>query len=202
MAAELSSPMGLAVDSAGDVYVADTGNYAVRRISADGIITTVAGTGKRGQSDDGGLAALAALTYPVSVALDSAGDLFVADAGDQRIRRVRPDGTIDTVAGWGAVFLFGQNGPPAVVDEVPAFLVPLSSPEGLVVDSGGSLYIAETGNGRLLKGTVLRSSGSGPPRLIPRAVAVTSANPCFPGAIRRSETGFDCLKAVASRRKQ
>jgi uncharacterized protein (TIGR03437 family) len=183
--AELSSPTGLAVDSAGNVYVADSANSAVRRISAGGIITTVAGTGKGGQSDDGVPASAAALTHPVSVALDRDGDLFIADAGDPRIRRVRPDGIIDTVAGWGGVFLFAPSGPPAVVDRVPAFLMPLL-PQAISVDSGGNLYIAEAYNRQLRKGTILRSSGSGPPQLLPHAV-VNAANllpsPVAPGEL-------------------
>ena len=120
--AEFSSPTSLVVDSAGNLYVADTGNFAIRRISADGIVTTVAATGNRGQSDDGGPATSAALAYPVSVALDADGDLFIADAGDERIRRVRPDGAIDTVAGCGQIFLYGQNEYPAVVEGGPGFL--------------------------------------------------------------------------------
>jgi len=170
-AAELSSPSSLAVDTAGNVYVADTGNYAIRRIAADGMITTIAGTRQR-ENDDGGPATSAALAYPVSVALDVDGDLFIADAGDERIRRVRPDGIIDTVAGWGRASL---GGPPPVVDGVPAFLTPLLTPRGVGVDAGGNLYIGEAGNGRLRKGTLLLSSGSGPPQLLPQAV-VNAAN--------------------------
>jgi uncharacterized protein (TIGR03437 family) len=184
-AAQLSSPSGLAVDSAGNVYIADTGNYAVRRISVDGMITTVAGTRQR-ENDDGGPATSAALAYPVSVALDADGDLFIADAGDERIRRVRPDGVIDTVAGWGQVSLVGQNGSPAVVEGVPAFLMPLSTPRGVGVDTGGNLYIGETANGQLRKATILRSGGSGPPRLMPQAV-VNATNllpsPIAPGEL-------------------
>jgi len=184
-AAQLSSPTGLAVDSAGNVYVADSANYAVRRISAGGIVTTVAGTGQIGESDDGGPAASAALFYPDSVALDSDGNLFIVDGGDQRIRRVRQDGAIDTVAGWGQPYFFGLSAPP-VVDGVPAFLMPLISPQDVCVDSGGNLYVAEMGNGRLRKGTALRSSGSGPPQLLPQAV-VNAANllpsPVAPGEL-------------------
>ncbi|PYT29166.1 MAG: hypothetical protein DMG57_12595 [Acidobacteria bacterium] len=126
------------------------------------------------------------------MALDSEGDLFIVDAWDQRIRRVRADGIIDTVAGWGQVFLYGeyfpvgQGGPPAIVDGAPAFLMPLTSPQGLAVDSRGNLYIGETGNGRLRKGTILRTSGFGPPQLIPQPV-VNAANllpsPVAPGEL-------------------
>lgn len=183
-AAELSSPTGLVVDSSGNVYVADTGNSTVRRISENGTITTIAGTGKQGPSDDGGPAISAALWGPVSVAIASDGDLFIVDGWDARIRRVRPNGTIDTVAGWGQVYLFGPSGPATVPEGGPAFLIGLS-PVGVSLDSEGNLYIAEASDGRVRKGTELRGNG-GPPQLIPQAV-VNSANfllaPVAPGEL-------------------
>jgi uncharacterized protein (TIGR03437 family) len=171
-------------DSSGNVYVADTGNFVVRRISENGTITTIAGIGKQGSSDDGGPANSAALWGPVSVAIDSEGDLFIVDGRDARIRRVRPNGMIDTVAGWGQVFLPGPSGPATVPEGGPAFLIGLN-PVGVSLDSEGNLYIAEAGDGRVRKGTALRGNG-GPPQLIPQAV-VNSANfllaPVAPGEL-------------------
>jgi uncharacterized protein (TIGR03437 family) len=162
------------------VYAADAGDHVVRKISAGGVITTIAGNGKLGYSSDGVPAVSAPLGFPNSVALDSDGDLFIAD---DRIRRVRPDGTIDTVAGWGLPYLTSESGSgPAATDGLPAFLQPLS-PGGMSVDSGGNLYIADSGF--LRKGSVLRSA-SGPPELLPRAV-VNAANlypsPVAPGEL-------------------
>lgn len=183
-AAELSSPAGLAIDSAGNLYVADPDTGTVRKVWADGIISTAAGTGQFVSSTIGGPYDPAAITRPVAVALDSDGGLFIADIADQRIRRVRA-GAIDTVAGWGVIRLPGSATPPsAPPGELPAFLEPVSLPAGVTIDSGGNLYFTEYG-GRLLLGTVHRSSGFGLPQLFPQAV-VNAAN-LFPAPVAPGE---------------
>jgi hypothetical protein len=105
----------LAVDEAGNVFIADTGNHRVRKVTLGGVISTVAGTGTRGFSGDGGPATLARLDFPGSVAVDAAGNLFVAVLG-HRVRRVTPGGVISTVAGTGSTRLgtSGDGGPALV----------------------------------------------------------------------------------------
>ena len=160
---QVSSPGALAVDFVGNVYAVDAGNYAIRKITPDGAITTVAGTGAPGMSSDGGLAVFASLYHPVAVALDSAGDIFIADT---RVRRVRPDGVIDTVAGFAQIAKCESMPQDADPDGLPAFLQPVW-PCGIAAAGTGNLYIAAYG--QIKKATVLRNN-SGPPTLLTHAV--------------------------------
>ena len=95
--AVLSLPYDVAADGSGNVYIADSNNHRIRRIAADGTITTVAGTGTSGFSGDGGPATAAQLDFPTGVAVDGSGNLYIADVFNRRIRRVAADGTITTV---------------------------------------------------------------------------------------------------------
>ncbi len=143
--AELNSPSGLAVDGSGNVYVADTNNHRVRRVAPSGVITTIAGTGLNGFSGDGGAATVAKLDTPVGLALDGAGNLFIADAGNHRIRKLNLNtGVISTAVGNG----FGSGG-----DGDAASTAMLYFPTALVFDGAGNLYIADTGNHRIRKVT-------------------------------------------------
>jgi sugar lactone lactonase YvrE len=135
--AALGTPLGVVVDNAGNLYIADTGNSRVRRVSPDGIITTVAGNGTFGFSGDGGPATSAQLKGPAGLALDGSGNLYIADFLDNRIRKVSPDGTITTVAGR------GDTNPP-LGEGGPATSAALAGPLGVAVDAGGNLYIADT----------------------------------------------------------
>jgi len=134
--ARLANPQGLAVDSAGNLYIADTNNQCIRKV-ANGAITTVAGTGTRGSSGDNGLATSAQLNNPYGVAVDSAGNLYIADSSNNRIRKVS-GGMIATIAGNGTPGFSGDNG--------PAISAQLNYPQGIAVDSAGNLYIADPGN--------------------------------------------------------
>ena len=134
-------PPGLAVDKGGNVYVADNGNYRVRKISSDGIITTVAGSGTAGFSGDGGPAGSAQLSPVSGLAIDAAGNLLIADFGANRIRRVAADGTIATVAGTGDCGLTGDGGAAAMAQ--------ICGPTGIAADSAGNLFVADTRNNRI-----------------------------------------------------
>ncbi len=154
-AAKLCGPSGVAVDGSGNVYVADSDNHRIRKISPNGTISTVAGTGVAGFSGDGGPAANAALMYPNGIAVDAAGCLFIADTSYGRIRKVSGAGIITTVAGGGS----------SSADGVAATSARLASPWGVAPDSSGVLYIADTSNNRLRKvsitGTIISAVGGG-----------------------------------------
>ena len=109
--AALNSTNGVAVDGAGNLFIADSGNNRIRKVDGAGIITTVAGGGGRGFSGDGGPATAAALRFPLGVAVDGAGNLFIADSSNNRIRKVDGAGIITTVAGTGAFGFSGDGGP-------------------------------------------------------------------------------------------
>src|SRR5205814_5553702 len=101
--AALRGPYGLAVDSAGNLYIADRFNARIRKVTPAGIITTIAGNGNAGFAGDGGPATAASLSGPMGVALDGAGNVFIADTTNHRIRKVSTAGIIRTVAGTGNV---------------------------------------------------------------------------------------------------
>ena len=139
--ARLYWPGGVAVDGVGNLYVADSFNHRIRRVDPSGTITTIAGTGERGFSGDNGPAVAAQLRRPEGVAVDSAGNLYIADSDNHRIRRVDPSGTITTIAGTGVHGFSGDNGPAV---QARVFL-----PWGVAVDNSGNLYIADWGNDRI-----------------------------------------------------
>jgi DNA-binding CsgD family transcriptional regulator/sugar lactone lactonase YvrE len=139
--AQLNLPQGLAVDSAGNVYIADTLNNRVRRVDVNGTITTVAGMGEAGYSGDGRPGREARLNLPTGLAIGFADSLFIADTGNNVIRQLGPDGAIHTVAGTGEG---GYRGDPG-----PALSAVLHAPAGLAFDDEGNLYIADTLNQRV-----------------------------------------------------
>lgn len=147
--AQMGDPKGLAVDSAGNLYIADYDNNRIRKVTSDGMISTVAGSGtglgsnSGGYSGDGGKAIEAKLRFPIDVAIDSTGNLYIADSLNHRIRKVTSDGIISTVAGTGSKGYGGDGG--------PATAAKLNQPYGVNVDSGGNVYIADYGNSRIRK---------------------------------------------------
>jgi sugar lactone lactonase YvrE len=145
--AVLDSPAGVAVDAAGNIYIADTHNNRIRKVTS-GTITTIAGTGAAGFSGDGGAAASAVLNLPTAVAVDGAGNLYIADTNNHRIRKISGT-TINTVAGDGEQLYLN--------DGVAATQTGLDSPSGIAVDKAGNLYIGDTHNQRIRKVTL--SSG-------------------------------------------
>jgi uncharacterized protein (TIGR03437 family) len=159
-AAELDGPTGVAVDGAGNLFIAD--NNRIRKVSASGAIATVAGDGAPGRFffGDGGPATAAGLDLPTGVAMDGAGNLFIADVGNYRVRRVSPDGAITTVAGNGV---------------------------SVAVDAGGNLFIADIGNHRIRRvspdGIITTVAGTGTQGFSGDGGPATSAELNFPNAV-------------------
>src|SRR5437016_4530659 len=140
--AALNFTLGVAVDSSGDLFIADAMNNRIRKVDPAGVITTVVGTGSAGYSGDGGSAASAQLKFPADVIVDGGGNLFIADVGNSRVRKVTSaSGTITTVAGNGTSGFSGDGG--------PATLAALTSPAGVDLDSAGELFIADYGANRV-----------------------------------------------------
>ncbi|MDY6792391.1 MAG: Ig-like domain-containing protein, partial [Thermodesulfobacteriota bacterium] len=138
--AQLYFPDGVTIDAAGNQYIADTYNHRIRKIDTDGIITTIAGNGIMGYNGDGMPATEATLNYPKGVAIDSSGNLYIADSGSYRIRKVDTIGIITTVAGGGSTIGDGL-----------ATQRTLYWPGGVTLDTWGNLYIADTFNHRIRK---------------------------------------------------
>jgi sugar lactone lactonase YvrE len=133
--ASIYDPLGVAFDALGNLYIADYYNYRVRRVTANGIITTVAGNGSHGYSGDGGAATNAMITNPSGVALDAVGNLYIADINNSRIRKVDTNGIITSVAGNGANGYSGDGG--------AATNASLYWPSGVAFDAFGNLFIAD-----------------------------------------------------------
>jgi len=155
----LSSPAGITVDGDGNIYIADMINNRIRKIDTSGIISTVAGSGSGGFGGDGGPATQASIFNPVDVAVGPLGRIYISDYGNNRIRMVDLDGTIQTICGTGA-FNFNGNGIPAVDANV-------FKPVGLYADDQGNLYIAVSGHHMIRKidflGEITTIAGSGVP---------------------------------------
>jgi sugar lactone lactonase YvrE len=182
--AELRFPSGLALDAAGNLYIADTNNNVIRKVAA-GVIATLAGNAN-GASGDGGPATSALLSYAEGAALDTAGNLYIADSGNNRIRKVAANGTITTVAGTGAAGYGGDAG--------PATAATLNQPAGVALDGAGNLYIADTYNHAIRKvaaatGVITTVAGNGTQGYSGNAGAATSAQLAYPYGIALDTAG-------------
>ena len=163
--ATLFNPAGLALDQLGNLYIADAVNQVVRKVNAvSGVITTAAGNGSAGYAGDGGPATQASLQNPTGVAIDGAGNLYIADQGNNRVRKVTPSGQISTVAGGGSV----PSQADLVGDGGAATSAILLGPNDVAIDGSGNLYIADSYHGLLrevnaMTGviTVVAGGGSG-----------------------------------------
>jgi hypothetical protein len=144
--AMLNNPSGIAVDAPGNLYIADSGNNRIRKVSTTGVITTVAGTGVGGFSGDTGPATSAQLNGPSAVAIDTTGNLYIADGNNFRVRKVSTSGTITTVAGNGTAGFLGDNG-----SATSAEFNWLRGEAALAVDSTGNIYFADQNNSRIRK---------------------------------------------------
>ncbi|MCU0313600.1 MAG: hypothetical protein MUC84_06010 [Solirubrobacteraceae bacterium] len=180
--AQLSSPRGLALDAAGNLYIADTGTHRVRRIGTDGKITTVAGTGdlcspSTAACGDGGAASGAQLRNPRGVAV-SGSDLYIADSGSNRIRKVA-GGTITTIAGTGSICLSSTSacGDGGVGE--PSF----NNPSAVTVDGAGNVYVADTYDNRIRRitpgGELSTVAGAGTTCSTPTSTCGDGSSPTF-----------------------
>jgi trimeric autotransporter adhesin len=183
--AQINGPMGLALDGSGNLFFADSANNRIREITPGGIINTVAGDGVFNFAGDGGPAASAELRGPRSVAADSSGNLFIADASNVRIRKIDSTGVINTVAGVG-IAGFGGDG-------VPATNAQIGVPEGIAVDRSGNLFIAEPGNARVREvtadGTINTIAGTGTPGFSGDGGPATSAQLNLPYGVAIDGSG-------------
>lgn len=208
-AAQLANPCATTLDSAGNLYLSETcavfsggsggggggtgggGGFArIRRVDAvTGIITTVAGNpaGGSGFAGDGGPATAALLNLPAGLAIDSAGDIFIADSGNNRIRRIDgTSGNITTVAGNGTAAFAGDGG--------PAVAASLNSPGGVAVDVSGNLYIADTANNCIRRvdavtGNISTVAGTGNAGFNGDGIAATAANLYSPTSVILNSAG-------------
>ena len=221
VAASLSDAEGVAVDAAGNIYIADANDHRIRKVANDGTISTLAGDGFPGFSGDGGPASAARLNTPYGIAVDRAGNLYVADLGNNRVRRIGFDGTITTVSGTdkflaprnvaldsagnlyvsefgghrvrrvaaihGAITTIAGTGTAGFAgDGGSAKTAQLNYPAGLAFDSAGNLYIADSSNNRvreiLVSGIITTVLGTGDPGAtlpnqlnVPTGLAIDSA---------------------------
>lgn len=140
-AASLFDPQGINFDAAGNLFIADTNNHVIRKVTTDGKIQTVAGNGVYGYTGDEVPATQASLFYPKWVAVDSTGNLFIADSFNMRIRMVTTDGIIHTIAGNGTYGLYGDGG--------PAIDAALRFPSSVTIGTGGKIYVTDNQNHRV-----------------------------------------------------
>ncbi|QDQ84086.1 hypothetical protein FNZ07_23470 [Paraburkholderia megapolitana] len=151
-AASFNGPFGVAVDANGNVYVTDSNNNEIRKITAAGVVTTLAGSGAVGSAD--GTGAVASFSNPNGVAVDASGNVYVADSGNNKIRKITPAGVVTTLAGAGAAGSADGSGPAAS----------FNFPGGVAVDGAGNVYVADVSNNEVRKitpaGVVTTLAGS------------------------------------------
>ncbi len=151
----INSPWGVAIDRFGNIYIGDSPNNRVRKVNTSGIISTFAGDGTSGFSGDGGQATAARLFNPSGVAVDWAGNVYIADNGNNRVRKVATTGIITTIAGTGSTSYGGDGGPATAATLVP--------PDGIGADSAGNVYVSSAYAVRKISiaGTIDRIAGDG-----------------------------------------
>jgi sugar lactone lactonase YvrE len=184
--ARFNSPTGVAVDAAGNVYVADAQNNVVRKVSAAGVVSTLAGSGNFAYADGKGRSA--SFFLPQGIAVDANGVLYVADTQNSVIRKIATDGTVSTLAG-----LAGSTGSADGAGDTARF----NLPRGIAVDAAGIVYVADTGNRTIRKvgagGTVSTLVGSGSPFVAPAALTVDSA-----GVVYVADSGLSSIELVST----
>ena len=153
--AQLASPNGLLVDAEGNVYISDSGNYRIRKVDSSGMIETIAGTGEPGNFGNGGPAVEARLRFPRNLAMDSSGNLFIADTGNHTVRRISGSGMIEPFAGSGEPIDKRDGG--------PASLAQFHYPSDIAADAAGNVYVLDANQIRRIdpNGTITTIAGTG-----------------------------------------
>jgi hypothetical protein len=185
VAARINHPAQIAADAVGNVYVAEQYNHCIRKISAGGIISTVAGIGIAGFSGDGGPATAATLNNPYGITVDASGNLYIGDAFNHRVRKVSITGIITTVAGTGTGGFSGDGG--------PATAAMLWNPMFLHVDHAGDIYVCDNQNNRVRKvtaaGVISTVAGNGLIGYTGDGSAATAARVQFPNGVWADNVG-------------
>lgn len=192
----LNIPTDIALDKAGNLYIADTRNNRIRKINTDGTVSTFAGTGAAGYSGDGGAATSATLLRPYGIDFDDADNLYIADADNYRIRKIDVSGIITTVAGTGTE---GYNG-----DNIPATLAQFRGIRDIVADKRGNIYVSDVSDHRVRKidaaGIITTIAGTGTKGYSGDGGAATDAELNGPAGIAVNSAG-DLLIADAGNRR-
>ena len=186
VSALLNRPQGVSLDAAGNIYVADNNNQAIRKINTSGTISTIAGTVAAGYSGDGGPATLANLNRPFQAKVDALGNVYIADTYNHCIRKVSTTGMISTIAGNGTAGYLG--------DGTPASTALLNNPCGLVFDAAGNLYIGDSYNHRIRKidmatGIISTYAGTGTLGYSGDGFAATTATLSYPNYVYIDQSG-------------
>jgi len=178
---------GIASDAMGNLYISDAADHRVRKVTPAGVISTVAGNGFAGFSGDGGPASAAQLNSPYGLAVDGIGQLYIADLGNARVRRVDLNGNISTVAGGGSLAAGGAN------DGTEATLLALSAPRNLAWDGAGSIYISDFTGQRVYRlasdGTLTTAAGTGVAGYSGDGMAALNAELAYPAGIAVDRSG-------------
>jgi uncharacterized protein (TIGR03437 family) len=190
--ATLNSPTGVCTDASGNLFIADEGNYVVRKVDTSGNITTVAGNGVQGSSGDGGPAIQASMYVPIRCVVDSKGNLYVTDQSGQKIRMINSSGIISTFAGTGA-----NQGPHSIGlysgDGGPATQADLNNPTAITVDSAGNIYFSDQYNQRIRKvdsnGIITTVAGNGSAGYSGDGGPATDASLNYPGGLVADQNG-------------
>lgn len=182
---ELDNPLGIVVDTGGNLYIADSSNNRIRKVGTNGILSTIAGDGTANYLGDGGGGGSAEFSNPAGMAMDANGNLYIADSDNGVIREFSATGVVSTVAGTGINGFSGDGG--------PATKAQLNGPRDVAIDALGNLYIADKGNSRIrmvmTNGTILTIAGTGTPGFSGDGGSSKQAQLNFPVAVRVDNAG-------------